>query len=100
MHVFTLEIDGRPSLVFDAASIDDAKGICALAEFRADLGGLTSHGTPLCSDAATFAVRDAVASEIVSFNHALLRAEAADGPTFAFLIPVDGMMVTVIASDQ
>lgn len=100
MKVFTLEIDGRPSLAFDATSIEQAMGICALDEFRADLVGLTTHGAPLCGEGAAFIVRDAASTEVAAFQHALQRAEAADGPTFAFLIPVDGMMVTIVAPDQ
>ncbi|WP_398468329.1 hypothetical protein [Tardiphaga sp.] len=96
MKIFTLEIDGRPTLVFDAASIEEANGICALPEFRADLGELKRQGQPLFGDVAVFAARAATALESAAFNHAVMSAGPADGPTMAFLVPVDGMVVTII----
>ena len=96
MKVFTLEIDGQPTVVFDAHSIDEARGICALPEFRADLGELKRHGKPLFGDVAVFAARDATAVEIVAFNHAMASAGPTEGPTIAFLIPIDGMVVTIV----
>lgn len=96
MKVFTLEIDGQPILVFDADSIEEARGICALSEFRADLGELRRQGKPLLDDAAILAARDATASEAAAFDYALTNAGPSDGPTMAFLVPVDGMVVTII----
>lgn len=96
MKVFTLEIDGQAIMVFDADSIEEARGICALPEFRADLGELKRHGKPLIGDLAIFAARDATANEIVTFNYAMTGAGPSDGPTMAFLVPVDGMVVTII----
>jgi hypothetical protein len=83
-------------MVFDAGSIEEARGICALPEFRADIGELKRHGKPLIGDVAVFAARDATATEIVAFNHAVTNAGPSDGPTMAFLVPVDGMVVTII----
>jgi len=83
-------------MVFDATSIEEARGICALPEFRADLGELKRQGRPLFGDMAVFAARDATAAETVTFNYALTNAGPSDGPTMAFLVPVDGMVVTII----
>lgn len=99
MKIFTLEIDGRPILVFDAASIEEAQGICGLPEFRADLGELKTQGAPLFGDVAKFAARNATAGEVASFNHALELAVSSEGPTMAFLVPVDGILVTVVQPD-
>jgi hypothetical protein len=94
--IFTLEIDGRPTMVFDADSIEEANGICALPEFRSDLGELKRQGQPLFGNVAVFAARVATALEVAAFNHAIAGAGPADGPTMAFLVPVDGMVVTII----
>lgn len=96
MKVFTLEIDGQPIMVFDADGIEAARGICALPEFRADLGELKRQGKRLFGDVAVFVARDATATEIFAFNHAVTNAGPSDGPTMAFLVPVDGMVVTII----
>ncbi len=83
-------------MVFDAGSIEEARGICGLPEFRADIGELKRQGKPLFGDVAVFAARDATATEIVAFNRAMTGAGPSDGPTMAFLVPVDGMVVTII----
>lgn len=96
MKVFTLEIDGQPIMVFDACGIEEARGICALPEFRADLAELKRQGKPLFGDMAVFAARDATATEVITFNYAMTNAGSSDGPTMAFLIPIDGMVVTIV----
>ncbi len=83
-------------MVFDANSIEEARGICELPEFRADLGELKRHGKPLFAKVAVFAVRDATAVEMVAFKHAMNGANPSEGLTMAFLVPVDGMVVTII----
>lgn len=83
-------------MVFDAGSIEEARGICALPEFRADLRDLKRQGRPLFADRAEFAARVATTDETAVFNHAMVAAGPADGPTMAFLVPVDGMVVTII----
>jgi hypothetical protein len=83
-------------MVFDADSIEEARGICTLPEFRTDLGELKRHGRPLFGEISVFAARDATATEIVAFKHAMTGAGPSEGPTMAFLVPVDGMVVTII----
>jgi hypothetical protein len=96
VKVFTLEIDGQPTMVFDADSIEEARGICGLPEFRADLSDLKRHGKPLFGEVAVFAARDATDIEVVAFKHAMTGAGPSEGPTMAFLVPVDGMLVTIV----
>lgn len=97
--IFTVEIDGKPTLVFDATSDAEAAGICALPEFRADLTEVTSNGAALCSAASVLTVRRAHAPETVAFREAVAKAEPSDGPTMAFLIPIDGVVVTMVDPD-
>ena len=47
LQIFTLEIDGRPTLVFEAMGLAEASGICLDADLRSDLRALTSDGTNL-----------------------------------------------------
>jgi hypothetical protein len=99
VNIFTLEIDGRPTIVFDATSIEEARGICALPEFRADLSALTADGSPVCGDASALTVRDASGPEVAAFQVAVTELVASDGPTMAFLVRVDGVVVTVTDPD-
>ncbi len=53
-QIFTLEVDGTPTLVFEATDHDEALQICADADFRSDLATLTSGGIPIWSGNTTF----------------------------------------------
>ena len=63
-QIFTLEINGRPTLVFEAIGLAEASEICSDADLRSDLGALTSDGISICADNATLAPRPAVPEEI------------------------------------
>lgn len=97
-QIFALEIDGRPTLVFDAANISDARAICEDGELRADLSTVTADGAPICSANSRLEARLASPDEIDAFEYALERAPPSDEPTMAFLIKVDGVVVVAIDS--
>jgi hypothetical protein len=95
-QIFTLEINGRRTLVFEAIGLAEACEICSDADLRSDLGALTSDGISICADNATLAPRPAVPEEIAAFRHAVELAPASDEPTMAFLIKIDGVMVVTV----
>lgn len=95
-RIFTLEIDGRPTLVFEATGLAEAREICVDADFRSDLGALTSEGVAICAEGATLTPRLAVQDEIAAFQRAVGLAPASDEPTMAFLIQVDGVVVIAV----
>ena len=95
--VFTLEIDGRPTLAFEASDVTAASEICADPDLRLDLISLTSNGLPICALEASLTSRPATAEEFASFQRAVELAPPSLQPTMAFLIKVDG--VTVVAID-
>lgn len=96
--IFTLEIDGKPTLALEAHDIGFARGICALSDFRLDLSEITSGGVTVCPANSVFKVRSATKEEAAAFNRAISLAPRQDDFTFAFLIAVDG--VSVVASDS
>jgi hypothetical protein len=96
--VFTLDINGRPTLALQAHDIEFARGICALSDFRLDLSEITSDGVTVCPEDSVFKLRSATKEEVATFNRAISRAPLADDLTFAFLINVD--RVNVIAIDR
>ena len=49
-RVFTLEVDGRPTLAFEASRTREAQEICKGAWLRDDLIVLSSGGIPICGD--------------------------------------------------
>jgi hypothetical protein len=51
--VFTIEINGRPTLALQAKRHRDAERLCEHGQLRTKLSTITSHGTPLCDASAT-----------------------------------------------
>ena len=96
LGIFTLEIDGRPTLVFEAKGIAEACDICLDSEMKLDLGELMSDGVPIYTEGATLVPRPAVQSEIAAFKRAVELAPASDEPTMAFLIKIDGVVVVAV----
>jgi hypothetical protein len=92
-RIFTLEIDGKPILVFAATGPAQAREISLDADLRADLTALTSEGISICSEAATLSARPADQVEIAAFERAAELAPAPDEPTMAFLIKIDGIVI-------
>lgn len=92
-QVFVLEIDGRPTLVFDAPDADIAGAMCADDLLRTDLESLTANGEPICTPHSRLAYRLASPREIAAFEHAHLRAPESEEPTMVFLINVDGIVM-------
>ena len=96
LPIFTLEVNGRPTLVFETAGPAEACEICLDTDLRSDLSALTSDGIPICSDGAILSSRPAVQEEIAAYKHAVRAAPASDEPTMAFLIKIDGVFVVAV----
>ena len=62
-RVFTLEVDGRPMLAFEAANSQEAQTICKETWLREDLSVLKSGGVPLYTAQSKLSVRPATAEE-------------------------------------
>jgi hypothetical protein len=96
LRIFTLEINGTPTLVFEAMGFAEACEVCLGAELRLDLSALTSDGVAIYEEGATLAPRPAVQAEIAAFERAVELAPTSDEPTMAFLIKIDGMVVVAV----
>jgi hypothetical protein len=94
--IFTLEINGKPTLVFGAMGHAEVCEICLDADFRSDLSAHTSDGIPICAENATLSARPAVQEEIAAFKRAVKLAPDSDEPTMAFLIKIDGVIVVTV----
>jgi hypothetical protein len=88
-RVFTLEVDGRPTLAFEARRTSEAQEICKESWLRGDLIVLSSGGVPLCSDRSKFTVRLATADETVAYEQAATVAKPSDDLVLAYLIELD-----------
>jgi hypothetical protein len=99
LQVFTLEINGRPTLAFEAQGAAEAREICLDADLRIDLTALTSDGVPICTEDAKLASRPALQTEIAAFQRAVKLAPKTDEPTMAFLVKIDGVVVVTVDPD-
>src|SRR3982074_1964254 len=64
LSIFAIEVDGKPTLAFEAKRYSEAEAICGDDELRAKLRLLKSGGVPLCGDNALLAVRPADAEKM------------------------------------
>jgi len=96
LRVFTLEINGRPTLAFEAQGTAEAREICLDADLRIDLSALTSDGVPICTEDAKLATRPALQTEIAAFKRAVKLAPKTGEPTMAFLMKIDGVLVVTV----
>src|SRR5258708_18003656 len=57
LSIFTIEVDGKPTLAFEAKRYSEAEAICGGEGLRAKLSLLKSGGVPVCGDNALLEVR-------------------------------------------
>jgi hypothetical protein len=88
-RVFTVEVDGRPTLAFEASRKKEAQEICKESWLRGDLIALSSGGIPLCSDRSRFTVGPATADEAVVYREAATVAKPSNDMVLAYLIELD-----------
>jgi hypothetical protein len=96
--IFTLDINGRPTLALQAPNIEFARGMCAVPDFRLDLCEMTSDGVAVCPADSLFELRPATKEEVAAFKRAVGLALPADDFTFAFLIKVDRVKIVAVTS--
>ncbi len=48
LSIFTIEVDGKPTLAFEAKRYSEAEAICGDEELRAKLSLLKSGDVPIC----------------------------------------------------
>ena len=88
--VFAMDIDGKPTLAFEAKSLREASELCKEDWLRADLSVLTSNGIPLCTAVAKLTVRRATETERQVYRGADAEAQAPDDLLLAYLVELDG----------
>jgi hypothetical protein len=88
--VFTLEIDGKPTLAFEARQLREAAELCNEQWLRADLNALTSNGAPLCRIGSKLRARMANELERAAYQAATEQAHPEDEILLAYLVELDG----------
>jgi hypothetical protein len=90
-RIFTLEVDGRPTLAFEASGTKQAKEICRESWLLDDLSSLTSSGERLRTSKSKLSVRLASPDEASIFSLAANTMEdASDDMVLVYLVNLDG----------
>jgi hypothetical protein len=88
--VFTLEVNGRPVLAFEAHATREAQSLCKESWLREDLASLTSGGQPLLAADAKLSVRPATVEETTAFSRWTDVATSSDDLVLVYLVELDG----------
>jgi len=90
LSIFTIEVDGKATLVFEAKRYSDAEAICGDEGLRTKLSLLKSGDVPICADNAHFNVRLARPDEAAVFKQAVGASQFNDDLMLVYLVEVDG----------
>jgi hypothetical protein len=90
LSIFTIEIDGRPTLVVQAKKHREVEALCEEDGLRANVSGLTSHGVPLCDDRSILRVRLARPDEAALYRQATEGHKPSGELRIVYLADVDG----------
>ena len=88
--IFTIEINGRPTLALQAKRYKDAERLCEHGRLRTELSTMTCHGTPLCDERATMKIRLATAEEAVLYWQATQSNVPSSENNVVYLVDLDG----------
>lgn len=92
--VFTIEVDGKPTVAFEARQHREAAELSKEDWLRADLNGLSSNGVPLCKIGSKLKARIANETEREIYREAVKEAMASDEIVLAYLVELDGTETT------
>ncbi len=88
--LFTIEVNGTPTVVLQAKRHRDAERFCEQHQLRAELSTLTSNGIPLCDTSATMKVRLATAEEAVLYRRATQSTAPSSDTNVVYPVDLDG----------
>ena len=89
--IFTIEIDGKPTIAFEVRQLREAAELCKEEWLRADLNTLSSNGVPLCRIGSKLRARIANERERATYQEAAQSAQPIDEMLFAYLVELDGV---------
>jgi hypothetical protein len=89
-RVFTLNVGGKPTLVFAALTHKEAWQLPKEDWLRGDLISEKSNGTPVWDGDAKLSIRAATAEETAVYGNAAAGAEPSDDLLLVYLIELDG----------
>jgi hypothetical protein len=88
--IFTIEIGGAPTLVFEAQNLREAHELCHEQWLKSDLAEAKRDGVPLWDGTAKLRARMALPHEGALFAEAKNSGEPSDGLMLVYLVELDG----------
>ena len=90
--IFTIEVDGKPAVAFEARQLREASELSKEAWFQADLNAVNSNGVPLCGIGSKLRARIANEPEREIYRAAAeVTGEASDDILLVYLVELDGI---------
>jgi hypothetical protein len=89
LSIFTIEVNGTPTVALQAKRHQDAKRFCEHDRLRTKLGTLMSHGVPLCDASASMKIRLATPSEVDLYREATQSSPPSDQFNAVYLVDID-----------
>jgi hypothetical protein len=90
-RIFTIEVDGKPTVVFEASSWSEAKELSREEWFRADLSLQMSAGAPLSASTSNYRARYALPEEVARFEQLRVAlGRPPDDLQLIYLVELDG----------
>src|ERR1700684_410772 len=90
LSIFTMEVDGKPTLAFEAKRYSEAEAICGGEGLRAKLSLLKSGDVPICGGNALLDVRLAHPDEAAFYKQAVGAPQSTDDLMLVYFVEVDG----------
>jgi hypothetical protein len=87
--IFTIEVDGRPTVAFASKRYSEAEAICANEGLRARLSLLKSGHAPVCDDNAALRLRLANPDEAAFYWKAAGASQPTDDLMLVYLVELD-----------
>jgi hypothetical protein len=89
LSLFAIEIDGKPTLAFEAKRYSEAEAICEDEELRAKLSLLKSGNVPICDVNALLRVRLARPDEAAFYKQVASASQSTDDLVLVYLVDLD-----------
>jgi hypothetical protein len=87
--IFTIEVDGKPTLALEAKRYSEAEAICADEGLRARLSLLKSGDVPVCGDNAILEARLAHPDEAALYRQTADTSLSTDDLMLVYLVELD-----------
>jgi hypothetical protein len=88
--IFTIEVDGKPTVAFEGARLREAAELCSESWFRDDLSRLSSNGDPLYRTTSKLRARTASDNERALFVEGAAATSPSDDILLVYLVDLDG----------